>query len=490
MSLKRKKVYVGMSADLVHPGHINIIKKAAELGEVTVGLLTDEAIASYKRLPYMEFEKRRQVVVNLKGVDHVIAQETLDYVPNLLKYRPDFVVHGDDWCEGVQKITRQRVIDCLHEWGGSLIELPYTEGISSSKIKEKINIQQGYMNLKENPLEKYRQAEVGEYIDRLRKKDAVLFWKKNNKNFIKRICPACGSRESVSLDKYVGYFPVARCSKCTLVFVGIECDSKLLFEYYSSAENIHALNRFYSQRPIINLVSNRRLGKLKEVLPAGKKNIRVLEVGCGNGDFLVALRDANPNKSFDLYGIEPNAECASTARGKGINVFEGLADSVESQYLASSEEYDLVLCFELLEHLTHPGKLMSKIYASLKFGGRLVITTPNIEGVGNAVADYNQDHIIVHGIAPPMHLQGFSRVSLGILACKYNFTIDSLEAEGSFDAYQFLRMAGKECLSPKAAIAFSGIFQNEASWDKLSHGLQNLINIANGSSALTAVLKK
>ncbi|MFZ5952502.1 MAG: phosphoenolpyruvate mutase [Candidatus Rifleibacteriota bacterium] len=129
-----KKVYVGMSADLIHPGHLNIIKKAAELGEVIIGLLTDKAIASYKRLPFMSFDQRREIVESIKGVSSVVAQETLDYVPNLEKIKPDYVVHGDDWREGIQKQTRQRVIDALAKWGGELVEVPYTKGISSTQL--------------------------------------------------------------------------------------------------------------------------------------------------------------------------------------------------------------------------------------------------------------------------------------------------------------------------------------------------------------------
>jgi len=128
------KVYIGMSADLVHPGHLNIIRKAAELGELTVGLLTDQAIASYKRLPYMDFDQRKEVVENLKGVHRVVPQETLDYIPNIRKYRPDFVLHGDDWREGVQRKVRDDVIKTLAEWGGELIEIPYTQGISSTQL--------------------------------------------------------------------------------------------------------------------------------------------------------------------------------------------------------------------------------------------------------------------------------------------------------------------------------------------------------------------
>ena len=132
--MSKRTVYVGMSADLIHPGHINILRHAAELGDVTIGLLTDTAIASYKRLPHMTYEQRRAVVENLKGVVEVIPQETLDYVPNLRRLRPDYVVHGDDWRTGVQKQTRQRVIDALDEWGGQLVEVPYTDGISSTQL--------------------------------------------------------------------------------------------------------------------------------------------------------------------------------------------------------------------------------------------------------------------------------------------------------------------------------------------------------------------
>ncbi len=133
-----KLVYVAMSADIIHPGHLNIIKEAAKLGDVTVGVLTDAAIASYKRLPYMNYEQRAAVVSALKGVTRVIPQEQLDYIPNLLRLKPDFVVHGTDWREGVQAKTRQGVIDTLAQWGGKLVEPEYTRGISSTQLNKAI----------------------------------------------------------------------------------------------------------------------------------------------------------------------------------------------------------------------------------------------------------------------------------------------------------------------------------------------------------------
>lgn len=133
-----KQVYVGMSADLLHPGHTNLLQEAAKLGEVVVGVLTDRAIASYKRLPHLTYEQRKSVVENIKGVVKVIPQETLDYTHNLLQLKPDYVVHGDDWKTGVQSQTRQNVIDTIENWGGELIEVPYTPGISSTQLNTSI----------------------------------------------------------------------------------------------------------------------------------------------------------------------------------------------------------------------------------------------------------------------------------------------------------------------------------------------------------------
>lgn len=127
-----------MSADIIHSGHINIIKKASELGQLTVGVLTDTAVASYKRLPYMNFEQRKEIVSSLKGVSSVIAQKTLDYAPNLLELKPDYVVHGDDWKEGVQKAVRASVIETISKWGGEVIDIPYTKGISSTSLNKMI----------------------------------------------------------------------------------------------------------------------------------------------------------------------------------------------------------------------------------------------------------------------------------------------------------------------------------------------------------------
>jgi phosphoenolpyruvate phosphomutase / 2-hydroxyethylphosphonate cytidylyltransferase len=134
MSSQKKIVYVAMSIDLVHPGHLNIINEASKLGDVIIGLLTDKAIASFKRVPIMEYKDRFKVVSALKSVSKVIPQNTHDYRPNLRKIKPTYVIHGDDWKSGVQKTVRANVINELKKWNGKLVEIPYTKGISTTKL--------------------------------------------------------------------------------------------------------------------------------------------------------------------------------------------------------------------------------------------------------------------------------------------------------------------------------------------------------------------
>lgn len=132
----RKTVYLGMIGDIIHPGIINIVNEAAKRGRVMVGLFTDSAIADHKRLPYLNYEQRKAVVESIKGVDEVVPQDDWSYVPNLMKYRPDMIIHGDDWRTGTETKLRSEVFRAMEEIGGEVVEVPYTMGISSTLIEE------------------------------------------------------------------------------------------------------------------------------------------------------------------------------------------------------------------------------------------------------------------------------------------------------------------------------------------------------------------
>lgn len=120
-----KKVYLCMSTDILQTGHINVIQRAAELGEVTVGVLCDKYVAMYEKYPILPLEERMKIIQNIKGVSHVVVQNDIYYDVNIRELKPDIVIHGDNWKDGYQKKVRDRVIEVLAEWGGELIEIPY-----------------------------------------------------------------------------------------------------------------------------------------------------------------------------------------------------------------------------------------------------------------------------------------------------------------------------------------------------------------------------
>ena len=136
----KAKIYVALSADILHAGHINILKKASKLGKVTVGLLTDKAINEYKDLPILNFNQRKEILKNLKYIHQIVPQKTMSYIENLKKLKPEIVVHGDDWKQGILKKSRGEVVKFLKKTKGKLVEIPYTKNISSSSIKNKIQL--------------------------------------------------------------------------------------------------------------------------------------------------------------------------------------------------------------------------------------------------------------------------------------------------------------------------------------------------------------
>ncbi len=124
--IESRTVYMCFSTDIIHGGHIAIIKKAQKLGKLIVGVLSDEAVASYKRLPLVPASERKVMFENIAGVYKVVDQNTLSYAENLKKYQPTYVVHGDDWCIGFQKPIRDEVVSILASYGGKLVEYPYS----------------------------------------------------------------------------------------------------------------------------------------------------------------------------------------------------------------------------------------------------------------------------------------------------------------------------------------------------------------------------
>ena len=124
--IENRTVYMGFGTDIIHSGHIKIIKRAQRLGKLIIGVLSDEAVSGYKRIPLLSFDERKELLSNITGVYKIVEQKTLSYRENLERYRPNFVVHGDDWRTGFLKPVRAEVIEMLASYGGQLVEFPYS----------------------------------------------------------------------------------------------------------------------------------------------------------------------------------------------------------------------------------------------------------------------------------------------------------------------------------------------------------------------------
>lgn len=149
-----KTVYLSMSTDIIHGGHINIIEKAAELGELTVGVLTDEVVASYKRFPLLAYEERVKIISNIRGVSRVIPQDTLSYKKNLEALKPDYLVHGDNWKEGFQKAVRAEAIEVLASYGGVLREFAYSDNAEYQRLEDASRDQLSIPDIRRSRLKK------------------------------------------------------------------------------------------------------------------------------------------------------------------------------------------------------------------------------------------------------------------------------------------------------------------------------------------------
>tara|TARA_B100000963_G_scaffold361716_1_gene398913 strand:- start:444 stop:1754 length:1311 start_codon:yes stop_codon:yes gene_type:complete len=140
MKKKKKKVYIALAADTIHHGHMSLIETGKKYGDIIIGLITDKAIAEHKRIPFLNYEQRKKILSNLKGVIKVIPQKEYDYSVNILKLKPDYMIHGDDWKKGYDKTLRNNAIKALKTCKGKLVEIPYTKGISSDALTKSQNL--------------------------------------------------------------------------------------------------------------------------------------------------------------------------------------------------------------------------------------------------------------------------------------------------------------------------------------------------------------
>lgn len=152
--VENRSVYMCFSTDILHSGHISIIKKAERLGKLIIGVLSDEAIINYKRYPLLPYEERKAMFENIAGVYKVVKQNTLSYRENMEKLQPNYVVHGDDWRTGIQKPIREEVVDILASYGGKLVEFPYAMSETYQKLENRVRAELSLPDMRRARLKK------------------------------------------------------------------------------------------------------------------------------------------------------------------------------------------------------------------------------------------------------------------------------------------------------------------------------------------------
>lgn len=152
--VENRKVYMTFSTDIIHGGHIAIIKKAQRLGKLIIGVLSDEAVAGYKRFPLVPASERKIMFENIAGVHKVVDQNSLSYKENLEKFKPDIVVHGDDWVTGFQKPVRDEVVSILASYGGKLVEFPYSKDSKYKALEDRARAELSLPDVRRSRLKK------------------------------------------------------------------------------------------------------------------------------------------------------------------------------------------------------------------------------------------------------------------------------------------------------------------------------------------------
>ena len=152
--VEHRTVYMCFSTDMIHGGHIAIIKKAQRLGRLIIGVLSDEAVAGYKRFPLVLASERKIMFENITDVYKVVEQKTLSYKENLEHYKPDIVVHGDDWVSGFQKPVRDEVVSILASYGGKLVEYPYSNDPKYRAMEDRARAELSLPDIRRSRLKK------------------------------------------------------------------------------------------------------------------------------------------------------------------------------------------------------------------------------------------------------------------------------------------------------------------------------------------------
>ena len=283
-----------------------------------------------------------------------------------------------------------------------------------------------------------RSFEDGMEIFKSRINDAKIIYDKFGLDFQYRPCPVCGEDEYINLDKFINLYYVCKCKICNSEYVNPIPSSEALSYYYNNCESNRLFENLNLKRKKNDFRLDSRVNFVKNflkklILQRSERKINVLEIGCNNGTFLSLLNEfissIDAQSKIDLYGIDIDKNVIENCIDKSLNLQVLPAEKIKELNI----KFDIILHFELIEHIHDPVYFINTIHENLSDGGLTIFTTPNSLGLETKAIGYNKTRLLAHSIFPPMHLNAFSTQNILLFANKNKFNLKSIETPGKLD---------------------------------------------------------
>lgn len=277
-----------------------------------------------------------------------------------------------------------------------------------------------------------------EKIYNQRIKDSEEVFEKFSDEFVERPCPVCGEQEYTTLEKFNQQYGVASCVKCSSIYVNPSPNLDALNYYYNHCECNKQLGNLLKERVgkkgvILSERTQLVLKVIKNLLKT-KSEISILEIGCNSGAFLYEIKQAlaedNCASNVSLEGIDIDKSAVENPVDEGITLHHSSAENFIEQ---SQHKFDLILHFELIEHLHNPYEFCCALHKLLNDNGLMYFHTPNVLGLDNTALSYNDFRPLAHGIFPPMHLNAFTTQNVMHFLIRCGFKVNKIETTGNFD---------------------------------------------------------
>jgi len=332
-----------------------------------------------------------------------------------------------------------------------------------------------------------RSKETALSIYRQRIEDAKIIYDKFADSFIPRPCPYCDSTEYTEEEKFIGLYEVARCSSCSFTYIRLVPNNEALSYYYNECKCNLMLDDLFRKRATKGKKNVVNRGKLNEVMAIIDKvelkdetPLRVLEIGCGSGSFLNLLQESLDERkiNYELYGVDLDKNAiAKNANSKVRMSFGGAETFIHDQ------RFDLIIHFELIEHIINPSRMMGNIFLHLKPNGYCFFSTPNSLGLEIKAIDYNKTRFLAHSIFPPMHINGFNPQNITHFILRNSFKVREIKTPGIFDVSILLSTAELEELD-------DWVDEMKNLDDATLGTIQKIVSYLYGSSHMTCLIQK